>query len=44
MYKPAAKKADGLAEVLANTAEMPEPDRVMAERFHAIIERTAPPR
>ncbi|MBS3957562.1 MAG: DUF1801 domain-containing protein [Clostridiales bacterium] len=40
--KSASKKADGLAEVRANIAEMPEPDRMMAERFHSIIERTAP--
>ncbi|HET6497939.1 MAG TPA: DUF1801 domain-containing protein [Coriobacteriia bacterium] len=40
--KPASQKTDGLAEVRANIAEMPEPDRMMAERFHAIIERTAP--
>ena len=36
------KKKDGLAEVRANIAAMPEADRVMAERFHAIIERVAP--
>lgn len=40
--KPRGKKADGLAEVLANIAEMPESDRRMAERFHAIVERVAP--
>lgn len=38
----AGKKVDGLADVLANIAAMPEPDRVMAERFHEIVERTAP--
>lgn len=37
-----SKKADGLAEVRANIAAMPEADREMAERFHAIIERVAP--
>ena len=40
--KPAAKKPDGEAEVLANIAEMPESDRVLAERLHAIIKATAP--
>lgn len=40
--KPAKKKADPLKEVLENIAAMPEHDRAMATRFHAIIERTAP--
>ena len=35
-------KADGEAEVLANIAAMPEPDRSIAERLHAIISATAP--
>ena len=35
-------KADGESEVLAKIAEMPEPDRVMAERLHAIIKASAP--
>lgn len=39
---PGAKKADGLTEVLDSIAAMPEHDRAMAERFHAIITRTAP--
>src|SRR5215207_1193161 len=30
-------KADGESDVLAKIAEMPEPDRVMAERLHAIV-------
>ena len=38
----ARKKADGEAEVLANIAAMPEPDRVIAERLHAIIKAGAP--
>jgi uncharacterized protein YdhG (YjbR/CyaY superfamily) len=37
-----AGKADGESEVLAKLAEMPEPDRVMGERLHAIIKATAP--
>ena len=39
---PRAGKADGESDVLAKIAEMPEPDRVMAERLHAIIRTTAP--
>jgi uncharacterized protein YdhG (YjbR/CyaY superfamily) len=35
-------KVDVEAEVLANIAEMPEPDRVIAERLHAIIKASAP--
>ena len=34
-------KVDGEAEVLANIAEMPEPDRAIAERLHAIIKANA---
>jgi uncharacterized protein YdhG (YjbR/CyaY superfamily) len=37
-----ASKADGGSEVLAKIAEMPEPDRAMAERLHAIITASAP--
>ena len=35
-------KGDGESEVLAKIAEMPEADRVMAERLHALIKATAP--
>ena len=38
----AAGKADGESAVLAKIAEMPEPDRSMAKRLHAIIKATAP--
>ena len=40
----AAKKenADGESEVLSKIAEMPEPDRAMAKRLHAIIKASAP--
>jgi len=38
----ATKKADGEAEVLANIAAMPEPDRAIAERLHAIVTANAP--
>jgi len=34
--------AEGEREVLAKIAEMPEPDRAMAERLHAIIKASAP--
>jgi len=37
-----ADKADGESAVLAKIAEMPEPDRAMAERLHAIIQAGAP--
>ena len=36
------KKVDGEAEVLENIATMPEPDRAIAERLHAIIKADAP--
>jgi uncharacterized protein YdhG (YjbR/CyaY superfamily) len=35
-------KADDASAVLAAIAEMPEPDRALAERVHAIITATAP--
>ncbi|MGP1675374.1 MAG: iron chaperone, partial [Candidatus Limnocylindrales bacterium] len=37
-----AKKTDGEGDVLAKIAEMPESDRVMAERIHAIIKASVP--
>jgi uncharacterized protein YdhG (YjbR/CyaY superfamily) len=37
-----ANKADGEGDLLAKIAEMPEPDRVMAERLHAIVKASAP--
>jgi uncharacterized protein YdhG (YjbR/CyaY superfamily) len=40
--KAARGKADGEADVLAKIAEMPEADRVMAERLHAIVKASAP--
>jgi uncharacterized protein YdhG (YjbR/CyaY superfamily) len=36
------KKADGESDVLAKIAEMSEPDRALAERFHAIVKANAP--
>jgi hypothetical protein len=36
------KKADGAADVAAKIAEMAKPDRVMAERLHAIILASSP--
>jgi uncharacterized protein YdhG (YjbR/CyaY superfamily) len=35
-------RADGERDVLAKIAEMPEPDRAMAKRLHAIIKAGAP--
>jgi uncharacterized protein YdhG (YjbR/CyaY superfamily) len=37
-----AGKADAESEVLAKIAEMPAPDRAMAERLHTIIKASAP--
>ena len=39
---PRAKQADGEGDVLAKIAQMPKPDRAMAERLHAIIKASAP--
>jgi uncharacterized protein YdhG (YjbR/CyaY superfamily) len=39
---PRADKADGERAVLAKIAELPQPDRAMAERLHAIITASAP--
>lgn len=36
------KDADAENDVLAKIAEMPEPDRVMGERIHAIVKANAP--
>jgi uncharacterized protein YdhG (YjbR/CyaY superfamily) len=38
----AEKEAEALRDVLAKIAEMPEHDRVIAERVHAIVTKTAP--
>jgi uncharacterized protein YdhG (YjbR/CyaY superfamily) len=35
-------KAEGESDVLAKIAEMPESDRVMGERIHAVIKASAP--
>ena len=40
--KAAGRKADGEAEVLAKIAEMPEADRDIAERLHAVVKASAP--
>ena len=40
--KAAAGKADGERDLLAKIAELPEPDRAMATRLHAIVEASAP--
>ena len=39
---PRADKADGESDVLAKIAALPQPDRSMAERLHAIIKANAP--
>jgi uncharacterized protein YdhG (YjbR/CyaY superfamily) len=39
---PRGGKADGESDVLAKIAEMPEPDRAMAERLHALVKASAP--
>lgn len=39
---PEADKSDGESAVLATIAAMPEPDRVIAGRLHAIIKASAP--
>ena len=35
-------RAEGESDLLTKIAEMPEPDRAMAERLHAIIKASAP--
>jgi hypothetical protein len=40
--KAEKNRADGESDVLAKIAEMPKSDRVMAERFHAIVKASAP--
>src|ERR1700683_4460664 len=39
---PRADKTDGESARLGNTAEMPQPDRAIGERLHAIIKASAP--
>src|ERR1700757_696156 len=39
---PRADEADGESAVLATIAAMPEPDRAIGERLHAIIKSSAP--
>ena len=40
--KSAKTKEEGVRALLAKIAEMPGPDRTMAERLHAIITKSAP--
>jgi uncharacterized protein YdhG (YjbR/CyaY superfamily) len=40
--RPRGAKVDEEAEVLAKIAELPEPERVLAERIHAIVKASAP--
>ncbi len=39
---PRAAQADGESAVLAKIAELPQPDRAVAERLHVIIKTAAP--
>ncbi len=39
---PASAREDGERDVQAKIAEMPDADRVLAERIHAIVTETAP--
>lgn len=40
--KKEQKKAEDLAAVIEKIAEMPEPDRTMAERIHTLVTESAP--
>ena len=40
--KIAARQAEGESDLLAKIAELPEPDRAMAKRVHAIVKASAP--
>ena len=40
--RPRVAKADGESDVLATIAAMPEPDRALGERLHAIVKASAP--
>ncbi len=40
--KRGAARADGLADLLSKIAEMPDADREMAERIHALVTTIAP--
>lgn len=40
--RPGDDRAEGEREVRAKIAEMPEPDRAMAERLHALVTNSAP--
>ena len=40
--KAEAQRADGETALLEKVAEMPEPDRSMAERIHALVKSSAP--
>ena len=40
--KAEKNKADGETALLAKVANLPEPDRSMAKRLHAIVKATAP--
>ncbi|WP_243228412.1 iron chaperone [Microbacterium sp. CIAB417] len=39
---PEQARAEGEAEVLAKIAELPEPDKALAEKLHALVSENAP--
>ena len=39
---PAEERAQGEADIQAKIAGMPEPDRSLAQRIHALVTKTAP--
>jgi len=41
-HDPAAERAAGEAELQAKIADMPEPDKAMAKRVHAIVMKAEP--
>jgi uncharacterized protein YdhG (YjbR/CyaY superfamily) len=40
--RSAGKEADGEADLLAKIADMPPPDRALAEKLHALVKANAP--
>ncbi|MFT4038886.1 MAG: DUF1801 domain-containing protein [Thermomicrobiales bacterium] len=40
--KKGAKREDGERDILAKIAEMPEPDRTLAQRIHELVAENAP--
>lgn len=42
LYLTLSEAADGESVLLTKIAEMPEPDRIMPKRLHAILKASAP--